>query len=89
MKPEPIELKGIVFGMQLLELNIERGGKDFGRMFESAICQILIERYQLKWHEVAFAMGVKTQAEINRMKDYHRKHFQTNQTYQNIFNQLK
>ncbi len=75
--PEPKELKDIVHQMR------------WNSIPKSAICQVLFERYDLKWHEIAFAMGLQKQVDVDRLKQQHRKLIRSSQEYQTIYNQIK
>ena len=75
--PEPKELKEIVHQMR------------WNSIPKSAICQVLFERYDLKWHEIAFAMGLQKQVDVDRLKQQHRKLIRSNEEYQTIYKQIK
>jgi hypothetical protein len=75
--PEPKELKEIVHQMR------------WNSIPKSAICHVLFERYDLKWHEIAFAMGLQKQVDVDRLKQQHRKLIRSNEEYQTIYNQIK
>jgi len=80
--PEPIELRRMVW-----ELYRTESGEY--KLLKTAICQMLFERYDLKWHEIAFAMNLKKQVDVDRLKKQHRELVKTNELYQSIYNQIK
>ena len=89
IKPEPIELKRIAWEMFPSDMFHQENYPTLCKLYPVAICQTLFDRYDLKWHEIAFAMSLRSQVEVLRLKEQHRKLIRTDELYQMIYNNLK